>query len=172
MAGSETLSDKTTPAQSPPRPWAWRAVAVGVLLAACSLGEGDKADPADGDTSPVDSAEGECGGLYVYESFNEWLEAVVPSLCGAFLRCLNVPVGVHDMEDCVGAFIRDYPHECHWDRVDPCDAALCAAEWVPSEAELQETDPECNYGQQIPVSCTPVFRALACEDSTPADGGE
>ncbi len=142
-----------------------------VFLVACSLGEGDKADPADGDTSSADSAE-ECGGLYVYPSFNEWIEVVVPSLCGAFLRCSGIPQGVTDMEDCISGITRSWPHDCHWDRVDPCDAALCAAEWVPSEAELQETDPECNYGQQIPASCTPVIRALACEDSTPADGGE
>ncbi len=165
------MSDKTAPAQSLPRPWAWRAVAVGVLLTACSLGEGDKADPADGDTSPVDSAE-ECGGLFVYESFHEWIDVIVPSLCGAYVRCQPTRELVTDMEDCINGITRSWPYDCHWERVDPCDAALCAAEWVPSEAELQETDPECNYGQQIPASCTPVIRALACEDSTPADGGE
>ena len=76
------------------------------------------------------------------------------------------------MEDCTSGIINHYPYDCHWDRVDPCDAARCAADWIPSEAALQESDPECEDGQQVPASCGPVFRDLDCQDSTPADGGE
>lgn len=147
-----------------------------LLTTSCDSGGNAKQEPKGEDTStgggPDTDSVSECDGLYIYPSFGEWLEAIASSLCGGFVRCKDGLVGAHDMEDCTSGIINHYPYDCHWDRVDPCDAARCAADWIPSEAALQESDPECEDGQQVPASCGPVFRDLDCQDSTPADGGE